>query len=124
MKRIRHIVTFLASLLVFVTISGLTAPEPSGARLWYLKEFATHYPDLKDKARKAKCDVCHVPKQKDRKKRNIYGEALAKSLGATKVKDKDKIHKALEKTEKEKSAVEGKTFGDLIKEGKLPASTE
>jgi hypothetical protein len=32
----------------------------------------------------------------------------------------DKIKEALKKTEKGKSSVEGKTFGDLINDGKLP----
>ena len=37
-------------------------------------------------------------------------------------KDEAKIKEAFTKTEKEKSAIEGKTFGDLLKDGKLPAS--
>ena len=37
-------------------------------------------------------------------------------------KDEDKIKAALTKTEPEKSAVKDKTFGDLLKDGKLPAS--
>jgi hypothetical protein len=38
-----------------------------------------------------------------------------------KEKDVAKIKEALVKVEKEKSSVEGKTFGDLLKEGKLPS---
>ena len=37
-------------------------------------------------------------------------------------KDEAKVKEALTKTEKEKSAVKDKTFGDLLKDGKLPAS--
>jgi hypothetical protein len=37
---------------------------------------------------------------------------------------KAKIKEALVETEKEPSAIEGKTFGDLLREGKLPASKD
>ena len=68
---------------------------------------------------KLTCAVCH--EGDDKKKRNNYGEALAKNIGKME-KDEAKIKEAFEKTEKEKSAVKDKTFGDLLKEGKLPAS--
>ena len=69
---------------------------------------------------KLNCLVCHAEGD-DKKKRNNYGEALAKIIkkGET---DDAKVKEALEKTEKEKSAVADKTFGDLLKDGKLPAS--
>ena len=55
-------------------------------------------------------------------RRNDYGKAFGTALGpdAKSVKDADKVKAALEKAAKEKSSTEGKTFGDLIKEGKLP----
>lgn len=74
------------------------------------------------KSGKVSCAVCHPSKSK--KDRNNYGAALTKALGAKKVKDVEKIKKALEKIAKEKSATEGKTFGDLIKAGELPGTKE
>lgn len=103
----------LACAFVF---SGMQSAE---ARPNYLKEFTAKYPDVKE-AGTQKCNVCHMGKSK--KDRNPYGMAVGKALGAKKVKDADKIKEAYGKAEKEKSAVEGKTFGDLLKDGKLPAS--
>ncbi len=74
------------------------------------------------KSGKVSCAVCHPSKSK--KDRNNYGAAMTKALGAKKVKDTAKIKEALEKIAKEKSATEGKTFGDLIKEGELPGTKE
>lgn len=68
---------------------------------------------------KLTCAVCH--EGDDKKKRNNYGEALTKNI-AKMEKDEAKIKEAFEKTAKEKSAVKDKTFGDLLKDGKLPAS--
>jgi hypothetical protein len=75
------------------------------------KEFA----DLVEN--KVKCNVCHG---KDKKDRNAYGKALDALLDKkADAKDKVKIQKALDTVAKEKSP-EGPTFGDLIKEHKLP----
>lgn len=74
------------------------------------------------KAGKISCAVCHPSKSK--KDRNNYGAAMTKALGAKKVKDLVKIKAALEKIAKEKSATEGKTFGDLIKKGELPGTKD
>ena len=53
-----------------------------------------------------------------------FWTALEKALGAKNVKDKAKVGAMMTKIEKEKSAVKDMTFGDLIKAGKLPASTK
>ena len=66
-----------------------------------------------------KCAACHNGGD-DKKKRNDYGKALAAALGEKDVKDPEKIKAALDRAVKEKSGTDGKTFGDLIKEGKLP----
>ncbi len=70
----------------------------------------------------AKCNVCHVGKNK--KERNTYGEALADLLDKKEDKeDTAKIKKSLETVAampSEKENDKAKTFGDLIKEGKLP----
>ena len=74
------------------------------------------------KDNKTTCFVCHEEGEgKTKKDRNNYGQALAKNI-AVNEKDEAKIKEALVKTEKEKSAIKDKTFGDLLKEGKLPAS--
>ena len=91
------------------------------ARPNYKKVFDATYPDVVKNAEggKTTCAVCH--EGDDKKKRNNYGEALGKIV-AKMEKDDAKVKEALEKTEKEKSAIKDKTFGDLLKDGKLPAS--
>lgn len=89
------------------------------ARPNYKKAFDTQYEKVA-KENKTSCLVCHEEGD-DKKKRNNYGTALAKNIKA-KETDAAKIAEAFTKTEKEKSAVADKTFGDLLKEGKLPAS--
>ncbi len=73
-----------------------------------------------------KCNVCHVGKKK--KDRNAYGEALAGLLDRKKdSKDKAKIQEALDKVAAMKSDANdpnSPTFGELIKEGKLPGGEE
>lgn len=87
------------------------------ARPNYNKEFWDMYPSLKDLKEATKCDACHG---KEKKVRNDYGKAVGKELGGEKVMDAEKIKAALKKAEGEKSSTDGKTFGDLIKDGKLP----
>lgn len=72
---------------------------------------------------KVTCGACHPDEGKDKKKRNNYGAAFEKIV-AKNEKDKDAINKALDEVAKKDSHVKGKTFGDLIKEGKLPAEPE
>ena len=90
------------------------------ARPNYKKAFETNYEKVA-KDNKVTCNACHKEGTDDKKMRNNYGEALTKNI-AKMEKDEAKIKEAMEKTEKEKSAIEGKTFGDLLKDGKLPAS--
>lgn len=69
---------------------------------------------------KTKCNVCH--KGKSKKMRNAYGEALDKLLDKkADAKNKEKIAEALDTVAGQKSP-DGPTFGELIKEGKLPAT--
>jgi hypothetical protein len=89
----------------------------------YIKDTPTDDAEkkLKEAYETAKCDVCHTGK--DKKVRNTYGKALAELL--TK-KDKlavAKIKSALDTVAGQKSdptMPNSPTFGDLIKEGKLP----
>lgn len=89
----------------------------------YVKKDSTEAPDkaLAEAVEKVKCNVCHVGK--DKKKRNAYGEALKKLINK-KEKDPAKIKEAIEKVGAEHSDpndANSPTYGDLIKEGKLPA---
>lgn len=87
------------------------------ARPNYNKEFWDMYPTLKDFKEGTSCGACHG---KEKKVRNDYGKAVGGALGEAKVMDAEKIKAALKKAEGEKSGTDGKTFGDLIKDGKLP----
>ncbi len=70
----------------------------------------------------AKCNVCHIGKNK--KERNVYGEALAERLDKKEdAKNVEKIKKALEEVaalSSDSSKADAPTFGKLIEEGKLP----
>jgi hypothetical protein len=80
-----------------------------------------------DAAGTAKCNVCHDPNSTSKKMHNTYGKAVKKHLtkadyDAIKA-DADKAKKyildGLAKSEAEK-APSGKTYGELIKDGKTP----
>jgi len=111
----------MRGLVVTGVLTGLMAVNVGRvqARAQYKKQFESKYENVA-KENKIDCLVCHV-KDKEKKERNNYGDALAKNIGKNE-KDADKIKEAMTKTEKEDSAIKGKTFGDLLKEGKLPAS--
>ncbi|QDT65500.1 hypothetical protein [Calycomorphotria hydatis] len=87
------------------------------ARPNYLKAFNTKYGELSEEVKNTKCFVCH---ESNKKVRNHYGEAFGGQLTEHVVRDEAKIDQALTKAESMPSSVEGKTFGDLISEGKLP----
>ncbi len=104
--------------------------QPALARKPYKDQFDALYvkPESADPKEKAlaeaagaaKCNICHVGKEK--KDRNVYGKALAKII-AKKETDVDKIKEALGKVAAEHSNPDdasSPTFGDLIKDGKLP----
>jgi len=109
----KSLVLAVAALLVGSLVTGQVSARPQ-----YCKEFIGHYKEVKEAA-EAKCGICHPGKEK--KEKNNYGTCLSSLLGKNE-KDEAKIKEALKKAEGEKSAVEGKTFGDLLKDGKLPAS--
>ena len=99
-------------------VAALAITAEAQARPDYLnKGFTPAYPALKAEIETAKCGICHGS---DKKVRNDYGKAFGAALGEPKVTDVEKIKAALKKAEAEKSSTEGKTFGDLIKDGKLP----
>lgn len=117
--------------LAIAFLSITAAPEQAQARPLYRQIFAQKYPDLKELEMEKKCGVCHPVSGKN-KIHNDYGYALRKKLGETKnEKDKEKLGKLLTEIEEEKSTTpkepdskEMKTFGELIKEGKLPGTNE
>ncbi len=89
------------------------------ARPNFKKIWAETYPDSKMLIAK-KCGVCHPGKTK--KEKNDYAKAVGKGLGKRKQTDKTIIVKALKAAADMPSPVEGKTFGDYIKEDKQPPS--
>ncbi|HEY5313427.1 MAG TPA: hypothetical protein VIK18_12950 [Pirellulales bacterium] len=112
------------SMAGFLTLAGAVAVavclgfgSSADARPNYNKAFQAKFPDL-EAAKMAKCGVCH--EGKDKKVRNDFGKAFGKDLDGKKVMDADKINAALDKVATEPSAIDGKTYGDLIKDGKLP----
>jgi cytochrome c2 len=100
---------------------------PAAGPAFAIKQFADEFKEVYVKdgsplataVEAAKCNVCHVGKNK--KDRNAYGEELAKLLDKkTDKEDKAKIKQALEAVAKLPSKEAGKTFGELIAAGQLP----
>ncbi len=107
--------TWIACGVALAAANVCLAPT-ADARPNYNKEFWDAYPSLKAHA-ETKCGACHGT---DKKVRNDYGKAVGEALGGAKVTDAEKIKAAFKAAEDKASATEGKTFGDLIKDGKLP----
>jgi hypothetical protein len=89
---------------------------------------AKYNPDEKNAAFvEAKCNVCHAGESK--KMKNEYGKAVGKYLTKakyTEIKEdeaaaKKYIEEGLAKAEGEKGGA-GKSYGELIKSGKLPSA--
>jgi hypothetical protein len=122
-------------LAVLVAVFGLYA-SPVFATADFNKEWKSHFlpedanADFKSAAGKAGCNVCHVNKAK-KTERNEYGKAVSEFLKKEKftkewIKEnpeeaKKLIIEGLEKAGEKKSS-DGKTFGEKIKEGTLPAT--
>lgn len=112
-------------------LSVAVTPEQAQARPQYRKVFGLKYPDLKEQVEEKKCAVCHPVSGKN-KINNDYGITLKKQLeGKKNEKDEKKLDELLTKIEGEKSKTptaegseEMKTFGELIKEGKLPGTDQ
>lgn len=105
-----------AALVMVLGVVGMVADQAQ-ARPQYLKSFLDTYPALKEEASKVKCGACHP--ETDKKVRNDYAMAFGKGLTDKNLKEEEGIKKALTDAEAAKNA-DGKTYGDLIKEGKLP----
>jgi hypothetical protein len=116
----------LLSVFVLGVFTQSAFALPAVAKLWIEDAYAKS--PVVEAAKEAKCNVCHFGTSK--KNRNDYGQALS-SLGVTKENydalkgDQDKLNAALKDLFKKGEAaksVSGKTFGELIKEGKLPGT--
>ncbi len=121
---IRFVVAMVATAALFVACGSDALARPK-----YKNLIDAKYPDLAKKHGtdgKLACTVCHpkIDGKDDKKVRNNYGAGLGKLLAKKNETDEDKIKEALTKLEAEKSATEGKTFGDLIKDGTLPGTDE
>lgn len=111
-----------------VALTGGGLARPAFAIKQFQNEFESLYvtagSPLATEVEKAKCNICHVGK--DKKERNAYGKALDERLDKKADKeDKEKIRKMLEEVAALPSDPEKKdspTFGDLIKSGKLPVA--
>lgn len=121
MRSLKILGRFLTVGACMLAITLMTS-ESAFARAQYLKAFKAKYGEKELKGVKVTCGVCHPTKSK--KERNNYGAALGKLVGKKNEKDAKKIEEAIGKAEKEKSATDGKTFGDLIKDGKLPGTED
>ena len=122
MRSLKKLGQLLAVGACVVTVLAISA-DPASARPKYKTEFGKLYPELVEKLGKAKvgCGVCHPNDPvKKKKARNNYGLAVKKNLKKPNEGDAAAIKKALEEAAKGKSHVDGMTFGDLIKAGKLP----
>ncbi len=96
----------------------MTSSQQAEARPKYIKVFAKTYPKLAKLAKAQKCLVCHPKKSK--KVINSYGKSVKPGLPKKNCKDEDAIKKAIVGAEGKESDVAGKTFGQLIEDGKLP----
>ena len=116
-----------------------TYPKTEAAQ----KELETKYDDTTSGSAKfMRCMVCHERVKRSeavgesthylpKKKRNAYGKALFAALKelddeskgekrGKKVKDAKIFQAALKKVDSQKDPASGKTFGELLKDGKLP----
>lgn len=115
--------------LVVVVVGA--SSRPAFAIKEFFDEFKAVYvkpdsADANDKAlvaevETAKCNVCHVGSSK--KERNSYGNALADLLDKKEdKKNPEKIRQALDTVAAMPSADGAPTFGELLKQGKLPGA--
>ena len=122
----KRLVVSLLSVFVLGMFAQSAFALPAVCKLWIENAYADS--PVAEAAKEAKCNICHYGKSK--KNRNDYGTCLSK-LGVTKdaynslKDDPEKLEATLKelfkKAESAKS-VGGKTFGELIKAGKLPGT--
>lgn len=109
-----------AAIAIFCSSTAQVEARPQYNTAWQKK-----YPDVvnaNEVKEKVKCAVCHPGTKKT--DRNAYGKAMGAALGKKNEKDAKAIEASFVKAEGEKSETEGKTFGDLLKDKKLPAKVD
>ncbi|MBI1902477.1 MAG: hypothetical protein HYS13_15350 [Planctomycetia bacterium] len=104
-------------LAIFVGVSGSTAKAIPPFKKEWDGMYAKDGTPIAKAATEAKCNVCH--KGTNKKMRNDYGMAISSLIKKTE-KDPEKIRAAILKVEKMTTPDGKTTFGELIKEGKLP----
>jgi hypothetical protein len=119
--------------ILVALVLGLSTPQKAEARLQYYKGFEKAYGKTIEGVDDAKCGICHGgEKGKNKKKLSKYADEFREALGkedgkeakdTKNVKDADKIDAALKAVEA-KEVEAGKTYGDLLKSGKLPPAAE
>jgi len=117
---------FVAMVGVAVAVMVSASARPAFAIKQFFDEFKAVYvkadTPLAAEVETAKCNVCHVGKNK--KDRNAYGDALAELLDKKEdAKNVEKIRQSLEKVAampSDPAKADAPTFGALIEEGKLP----
>jgi uncharacterized protein YxeA len=130
------VMTLFGVVVAGSTVLGILA-STAKSRPQYYAQFQKMYvksdgsqqdQDFAKEVKDAKCQVCHAP-GKDRKLRNSYGKELAKVInpddatGFKGERDKTKIDEALKKVADmhvDPNDSKSPTYGELIKEGKLP----
>ena len=118
MSPIRRLARVVRHLALPAVAAAALSQGTAEARPQYLKGFGTTYAPLKTAVESKKCAVCHGMGEKT--ERNEYGKAVAEGLKAKNVKDEAAVAEALKAAEAKPSGIAGKTFGQLIGEGKLP----
>jgi len=124
----KFVVTLLVGAFAVTVLLGSAQGRPA-----YPNMIKDYYKDNKAIVEKAgatdKCNLCHDPASKLKKDHNEYGKAVKKHIPKEefdKLKDptmkaalEKKLGEALKATEADKHS-SGKTFGEVIKAGKLP----
>ncbi len=133
----KNLCSVFSCCVLAVMIGSLCLVPPAHAFPNFLKAFQKKYAgdkkpetdEQKNLAQEMKrvktCNVCHDPRpgdsgKADKKNRNPYGQALNKYLTEKDKNDVDKALEMLSKVEGEKAADDAPTYGELLKEGKLP----
>ena len=120
------------AIILIVVVIVLTACSSVFGYVQFYHGFKNQYlsahtpSEFKTLINKTKCSICHDNAKKkpngtsDKKFRNPYGTALDELLSKDDKKDKEKIYKALETISSQKAPDTDKTYGERIKEYKLP----
>ncbi len=133
----KRVCSFGLTAIVAVASLGWLNAGTALARKQYSDEFSKKYATdtpstpaqkaIHEEIKAVKCGVCHMgPGGSKKKERNAYGAALQKVVGKNE-KAVEKIDAALDAVAKESSKAgdsKAPTFGDLLKDGKLPAPAE